>query len=117
MRMMFDMRKIPLDASSGDMAEVVWLENTKAVIKEHIPEGSIVFTSVFMQEVIMHICRDMYSMGLEDARQHIKNLIATDNPEATKVFLRITPEEDSNMSRRKTDSVDRLLGKESNPSR
>lgn len=114
MRMMSDMRKIPLDASSGDMAEVVWLENTKNVIDEYI---EFVNTPPHLREAIMHICRDMYSMGLEDARQHIKNLIASDNPEATKVFLRITPEENRNMSRRKTDSVDRLLGEESNPSR
>lgn len=55
-------------------ASLLWRAEAVKIIKEHRPgtlDGEI--------EALLNICLDMYSMGLEDARDYFKALVAKDN--------------------------------------
>ena len=92
--------RIPKDDSqaAAGWARLALETSIKELIEEHVSYKPLDSTT------LLKICLDTYAMGLEDARQHIKNLIATDNMAGAESFLRVTQEESSAMRRRKTDT-------------
>jgi hypothetical protein len=76
-----------VNKSALPSASLKWRIEAIKIIKEH--RGWTLDSEI---ECLLNICVDMYSMGLEDARDYVKHIIATDNVDAKVEAVRIRDE-------------------------
>lgn len=89
-------------------ASLKWRAKATEIIREHRPwtlDGEI--------ECLLNICIDIYSLGLEDARDYINHIVSDNMGTEPKVFKTIvlgSKTEHKNNFISPPDSVDRILG-------